>query len=369
MLSILSKPFIPSGSSFTECLATFSAFVSRSNKSWSEKTLEYPNIDLDKSSQPLTLTKYPNIDLDKSSVPKTLIENEIKKLPCLDKSSVPKPLIENEIKKLPQLPQLNGSDYSIYKNNDPKTELKNYCWKHFRVVPIYSHFESRSTIYVTFSDKRYGIRSPACNSAKLADKIASIAMLNFFNTNRYSLAGLTCERSLVQQCKQVGRHNLFCDTYIPKMTCEIKQPLVKAKSDQKIAVFIDIENLNLFAKHRIEISEMKERVAEKLGDNITIYVVASMSNWVNFEKKVPSYATALLSPSAEFDSADICMQMYIGGFLMKEEYDTYVILTKDHFGRVAKSLIECENLMWKRKTALVLHTISTFWSCMSELAE
>lgn len=63
------------------------------------------------------------------------------------------------------------------------------------------------------------------------------------------------------------------------------------------------------------------------------------------------------SPSIRADGTDTCMQLYVGMFLGENQYDTYLIATRDHFGGALVDLITSKEMPWKSRSAHLVSSV------------
>lgn len=96
--------------------------------------------------------------------------------------------------------------------------------------------------------------------------------------------------------------------------------------DDKTVLLVDVENLHTFIHHlnikNLKIYAFVGRYHERVSDKYHLPV----------EK--------IISPSSRTDGTDACMQVYVGMLLVKTNYETYLIATKDRFGAALVDIIE-----------------------------
>lgn len=122
-------------------------------------------------------------------------------------------------------------------------------------------------------------------------------------------------------------------------TCEVPKK-------SKTVVLVDFENLPNFIKQ-----------GEKILMKHTVYVFVGELHELA-DAPLPSWVKKVVVPSTRANAADSCIQMYIGMFLVKEEYEEYIIATRDRFGSNLVDLITSSNLLWKAKAARQVSTPS-----------
>lgn len=114
----------------------------------------------------------------------------------------------------------------------------------------------------------------------------------------------------------------------------------------RTALFVDVENLPKIIDEVIQ--EIK---------GIDIYAFVGYHHCLS-EKIFPTNVIKVLSPSTRTDGSDTCMQVYIGYILAQEMYDTYLIVTRDHYGSALVEMIITDSLLWKKKDARVVTQVS-----------
>lgn len=76
----------------------------------------------------------------------------------------------------------------------------------------------------------------------------------------------------------------------------------------------------------------------------TIYAFVGPSYGKRKLKHIPEHVKIVRSQYKGKDSADICMQIHVGGMLAKKQFDRYVIVTKDHFGEALRDIITVKDV-------------------------
>ena len=103
---------------------------------------------------------------------------------------------------------------------------------------------------------------------------------------------------------------------------------------QRVGIFIDLENKHRMVQELLNVLE--------LNDNIIIYAYASkehpsmikldemmkLAQFVHYNKNV----MLVKVPSTRRDAADVYLTMNVGGFITRNDYDVYIVVTNDHFG-------------------------------------
>lgn len=124
-------------------------------------------------------------------------------------------------------------------------------------------------------------------------------------------------------------------------------PSVPNKSFGRAAVLVDIENMPKF------IDDIKDMSFRPKYTSVTIYAFVGEHHCL-VDKDFPEYVIKIISPSTRPDGTDSCIQVYTGMLLAREEYDTYLIATRDHFGSALVEMIMTSNLGWNNKYAKVV---------------
>jgi hypothetical protein len=121
------------------------------------------------------------------------------------------------------------------------------------------------------------------------------------------------------------------------------------KMDGLGAMLIDLENAPTFL----------DKVT--VPENITIYgFISEHSARANYD--IPQGGIKVMSPSLAKDAADTMMQVYTGTLLLKEKYDFYYVVTRDHFGPVLVELISSAGFGWSPKPARLISDPTQFQS-------
>lgn len=127
------------------------------------------------------------------------------------------------------------------------------------------------------------------------------------------------------------------------------KPPIRVKG--RVVLLVDVENLPKL------ISQLPETVG-----HLDIFAFVGKHHplaVVDFESLG---ATTVISPSTRPDGTDTCMGMWVGAFLANEEYDQYLIATRDHFGSALVDLIteDCQGEAiprWVKRKAVVVTTV------------
>jgi len=111
---------------------------------------------------------------------------------------------------------------------------------------------------------------------------------------------------------------------------------------KRTALFVDVENMPKFIS-RLPVFKGPMMVYAFVGAK---HPLAS----TNYGPDVK----VVTSPSTRKDGTDVCIQLHIGRSLAMDEYDVYLIATRDHFGDAAVDLITAKNFTWSEKEAKVV---------------
>ena len=125
------------------------------------------------------------------------------------------------------------------------------------------------------------------------------------------------------------------------------------------ALLVDVENLPNF------IDEIVKEIA-----GLKIYAFVGEHHCLA-QKNFPDGVIKVISPSTRSDGTDTCMQVYVGYLLARNEYNTYLIATRDHYGSALVDMItanikayDCSNSpidgfnIWKAKDARLVTQVS-----------
>lgn len=132
----------------------------------------------------------------------------------------------------------------------------------------------------------------------------------------------------------------FCSSHISKKSIWVQEYHEEEYSfdfkskNKKVAVLIDIENVP---------SALSEFIGRVFTTNLKIYVFISKGHPI-IEKieGTKSYedprVKMIVVPSTRSDGADVGMTMMAATLIERKSYDTYFVITKDHFG---EALADC----------------------------
>jgi hypothetical protein len=115
----------------------------------------------------------------------------------------------------------------------------------------------------------------------------------------------------------------------------------------RAAILVDVENMPKF------IDDIKDMIFVPKYTSVTIYAFVGEHHCL-VDKDFPEHVVKIISPSTRPDGTDCCIQVYTGMLLAREEYDTYLIATRDHFGSALVEMIMTSNLGWNNKCARVV---------------
>ena len=116
---------------------------------------------------------------------------------------------------------------------------------------------------------------------------------------------------------------------------------------KKVILLVDYENRPRF------ISEM---TSEQMAFVSDIYIFV-YKNHPLLDKPLPAEKTTIiLTDSSHPNGSDCCIQMYVGLFLLQNEYDDYVIVTEDKFANPLVDHVESKNQKWQAAKAHIILT-------------
>lgn len=192
---------------------------------------------------------------------------------------------------------------------DVRTKLARFCYKQYNTIPHYDNIED-----------------------------------NGFWTSRVTVGNIISSTGKLR----IGKDRAECNAaqYVLR---KLYASLGLTGKGKKRVILVDVENINPFKEYNREPRA-----------HTTVYAFKALSS----KGYIPSFVKQVVCPMDGKDSADITMQAFVGALLMKEEFDEYVIVTRDHFGPVLASLIESETFGWKPRKARVITTAGTYGTFM-----
>ena len=109
----------------------------------------------------------------------------------------------------------------------------------------------------------------------------------------------------------------------------------------------------------VDVENMPNFVEEVVKEIMGLYIYAFVGEHHCLAGKIfPQGVKKVLSPSTRPDGTDTCMQVYVGYFLARDEYDTYLIATRDHYGSALVDMITAPNLLWIERPSRVVTKVS-----------
>jgi hypothetical protein len=98
---------------------------------------------------------------------------------------------------------------------------------------------------------------------------------------------------------------------------------------RKVGIFIDLENK----------PSIVEEINNSIDINVDMFVFASRDHPSLLKlKQTETNCIIVEVPSTRRDGADIGLIMSVGGFLFREDYEDFIIVTNDHYG---DALVDC----------------------------
>jgi hypothetical protein len=200
-----------------------------------------------------------------------------------------------------------------------RNELQEWCQKRGHVPPCYVSNQTgpphkpvwRTAVTVFFKDSQSGFFGEDGPSKKEAEASAASMVLKWIQANETPEKG----------------------------------PPTKVKVTKRTAIMVDVENMPRLIS-QLPVFEGPVTIFAFVGKH---HHLAS----VDYGDEV----TKILSPSTRPDGTDTCMQVHAGRFLMENEYDLYLIATRDHFGGALVEMIESDAFCWQPKKAALITSV------------
>jgi len=166
-------------------------------------------------------------------------------------------------------------------------------------------------------------------------KLLWISEVELYDGKKY--IGDLCKRK--NEAEETAATYAFNDVKIEKL------PITNKYDLPRTVILVDIENM--------------PKIIDELYDveNMDIYGFIGENHHL-VKKEYGDKVIKIISPSNRKDGTDTCMQVYVGYLLMENNYDRYIVATKDHYGPALADIITTNNFSWKNKIAKVITDIS-----------
>ena len=123
---------------------------------------------------------------------------------------------------------------------------------------------------------------------------------------------------------------------------DLKQALPSYQFEGRCAIYVDVENLH----------NLTREVAQ-VATGLDIYAVVG-EHHPSAAKDYPDNVTVIRSHTNHANGADICMTMIVTTHLVQNQYDLYLIGTRDKFGSALVDLISSDHYGWEAKEARLI---------------
>lgn len=138
----------------------------------------------------------------------------------------------------------------------------------------------------------------------------------------------------------------------PTATKTEKLPQISTNFESTV-ILVDLENI-----HKI-IYEIIQLYNNQIPDHVHIigFIGEHHSLIEKITKLQSEKITIVKVKSTRSDGVDCCMQVMVGTLLINEEYETYLIATRDKFGGVLVDMITLQDNLWIPKKAKLTTTL------------
>ena len=201
-----------------------------------------------------------------------------------------------------------------------RNQLQEWCQKRGHVLPCYTSTQSgsphkptwKSSVIIILDGNQSDFFGDECPTKKESEANAASKVLEWITANGIPYEGV---------------------------------PSPKVKVTIRTAILVDVENMPKL------ISQLPV-----FEGPVTIFAFVGKHHHLA-EMDYGDEVIKILSPSTRPDGTDTCMQVHTGRFLMENQYDVYLIATRDHFGGTLMEMIESNAFSWRAKKAMLITSV------------